>query len=364
MALGRGVRFLALFVFVTLSSYLIFFQFLSHITPSWPHVFAVPRYKNYSSAYSFDLHKAKHPSWMASLPDSANLTDLSIPGSHDTFTHNVSLIGYQTQNVDFATQLNAGLRYFDVRTRLANDTLRIFHGSVDTGWSYVEVILAMFDFLEKHPTEAIIMRLKEEGVPLGHPKWTFEEAVVYHWWKDPKTAPGCQKHFYEWPLLAPAGYNVTSYDDHGVVHEVLPTLGNMRGKIIILQEFNSVGGPYGVPWNSSHIELEDLWIIPDVPHLEDKWEAITTALDKAASGVHPGVLFLTHLSASVGVLPIVAAAGPLDKSLEGMNDRTGRYLVDKSKSTDGKTGVVMADFEGARLIDAILARNDRLKKKP
>lgn len=364
MGLGRRVRHFIAFVLVTLSSYLIFFQLLSHLTPSWPHVFALPRYKGYTSQYSFDLDKAKHPTWMASIPDSANLSSLSIPGSHDTFTSKVPLIGYQTQNFDLQDQLRAGLRYFDVRTRLANDTLRIYHGSVDTGWTYVDVILALFDFLDKHPTEAIVMRLKEEGVPFGHPTKTFEQAVLHHWWKDPVTAPGCQKHFYEWPLLARAGYNVTSYDDHGVVFEVLPTLGAMRGKIIILQEFDSVGGPWGVPWKSSHIELEDLWIIVDVEHLDDKWDAITANLQKAANNTHPGALYLTHLSASVGVLPIEAAAGPLNTTIVGMNDRTGKYLAEKSnaKAVDGKTGIVMADFEGAGLVDAILAHNEWLKK--
>ncbi|WYZ46265.1 hypothetical protein EsH8_IX_000490 [Colletotrichum jinshuiense] len=302
-------------------------------------------YRGYESHYSFDVDRADHAEWMRAIPDDTNITSLSIPGTHDTMTYDLSNQVFQCQNHNLSSQLHAGMRYLDIRGRLVNDSIQIYHASMFTGHSYAEVLETVFDFLDDHPSETVVMRLKEEGRPLGQNTMTFEDAFNYYLHNSTITSPGAKQHFRTHNPRQP-----------------FPTLGSLRGKIFLLQNFPSKGpdSPYGVVWESSDMVLEDLWIIPSIDHLYMKWEAIENALRRAATAKpHANrVLYLAHLSASVGVLPIEAAAGNLNRTVAGMNDRTGDWLAATADRGDsGKTGVVIIDFPGKELVDVVLARN-------
>lgn len=368
---------IVLFALVILCSYFLVHVVVSPLQPILPYFASKqpPSYHNYTSSFSFDLDQPRHPNWMSRIPDYVNLTSLSIPGTHDTETYDlVDKPVFQTQNHDLKTQLRAGLRYFDIRGRLlinesaggedGDPVIGIFHGQVYTGYTFKDVLLTIFDFLERYPTEGVVMRLKQEGPPVWiNPdgsadedagrtsRTTFEGAFNHYRLDDALTEPGSTKH-----LLLPWPPSSTHPGAS------LPTMAQLRSRIIILQEFPSVFGPYGVPWESPHISLEDLWIIPDAAHLDEKWDAIRTHLvEAAASPDDSDVLFLSHLSASVGVLPIEAAAGTLadvnGTTIAGMNDRTGLWLEEGERQAGGKTGVIMGDFPGQRLVDAVLRRN-------
>lgn len=113
--------------------------------------------------------------------------------------------------------------------------------------------------------------------------------------------------------------------------------------------------------------LEDSWIVPDVYHLADKWMEIQKALERATGAPlahEPNStstpLFLAHVSASVGVLPIEAAAGPTKCSVTGLNDMTGQWLLDYDRNREARrTGIVIFGFPGSRAIGAVLAWNRR-----
>ncbi|KOS20486.1 1-phosphatidylinositol phosphodiesterase [Escovopsis weberi] len=304
-------------------------------------------YRGYQSQYSFDAADGLHPRWMAGLRDELNVTSLSIPGTHDTMTYEIGTQLLQCQNWNLSMQLQSGLRYFDIRARLRDDELHIYHASGYTGFSYEDVLVTMFAFLDENPSEAILMRLKEEGKPLGdHNTLSFEDAFHYHHASSPSTGPGSAKHIHKYNRSRP-----------------IPTLGELRSKIFILQNFDDQDGPYGLEWEGPDMVLEDLWVIPDVYHLSEKWTAIRDALEKAALSPDDNkVMYLSHLSASVGVLPIEAAAGPMNRTIQGMNDMTGQYLDDAIDSEDAaRVGVVICDFPGKKLIEKVLAWNDRLK---
>lgn len=340
-----------------------------------PSVQPPAAYHNYTSAFSFDLNETVHQDWMAQIPDSVYINSLSIPGTHDTLTFNLTdNVLFQCQNHDLTTQLRAGLRYFDIRGRLLVDAafaqgdpvIGIFHGHVYTGYTFQDVLLTLFQFLDDNPSEGIVLRVKEEGAPVyrGDPsdEWqtgeyntTFEEAFNFYRVNQTLTAPGSEQHFLmPWPALG-------SSSDH-----IMPTMAQLRGRILVLYEFPVVGAmSYGIPWDvDPYMNLEDLWIIADPEHLDEKWDAVRQNLELAgASDDNGDVLFLSHLSASVGVTPIEAAAGPFTKRengsvIMGINDRTGLWLEEgTAQGSAGKTGIVMADFPGKRLVDDILGRN-------
>jgi 1-phosphatidylinositol phosphodiesterase len=54
--------------------------------------------------------------WMGNVPGNVYLSQLSIPGTHDTLTFSATAVAEdQDPSFDIATQLNAGIRYFDLR---------------------------------------------------------------------------------------------------------------------------------------------------------------------------------------------------------------------------------------------------------
>jgi 1-phosphatidylinositol phosphodiesterase len=323
-----------LLIFVLLS--------LVHVSVAAQHVIQA-QYHGYNSPYSFDANfdYGRTSRWMASIPDTKNVASLSIPGSHDTMTFAVTDPTYQCQNLHLSIQLHTGLRYFDIRARLHNDELLIYHGDKYTQYSYPDVLNTMFHFLDAHPSETILMRLKEESTPINS-TIDFLTAFNYYRLNSTLTSGGCSEHFW---IPSPAGPTR------------VPTLGELRGKILILQNFGSDPADYGIKWESQLLSIEDLWDIPDLDMgLEEKFEAITEALEAAGNATEEesGILYLSHLSASVGVLPIEAAAGTQNGSIIGLNDRVGKWLSD---GNGGSAGVIIIDFPGQLLIHEVLKRN-------
>ena len=74
----------------------------------------------------------QNPDWMGKLPDSHLLSELSIPGNHNTMTYQVdvefSKLWVQCQSLSELDQLKLGIRFFDLRCQYYFGQLRHFHG--------------------------------------------------------------------------------------------------------------------------------------------------------------------------------------------------------------------------------------------
>ena len=69
--------------------------------------------------------------WMKDIPDNTKFSQMTIPGTHDSCsTHGLCCCAW-TQTWSLIEQMRAGLRYFDIRVRMIDNTLRAFHGFVD-----------------------------------------------------------------------------------------------------------------------------------------------------------------------------------------------------------------------------------------
>ena len=121
-------------------------------------------------------------SWMAHIPDEAILGQINMPGTHDSGMDSTPLHAGdtwgRTQYLSIWKQLEAGVRYFDLRvayseevsTQVGRTILVISHGDdhvvysgVWTPLRFEDVIKAFNDFLTAHPSEAIFYTMKEEG---------------------------------------------------------------------------------------------------------------------------------------------------------------------------------------------------------
>ena len=117
--------------------------------------------KIYSDSSTPLIHKLD---WMKEIPDDTKFSQMTIPGTHDS----CSLFGIccaRTQTWSLVEQMRAGIRYFDIRLRRIDDTLRAYHGFVDQKETFDRILAYAMDFLEKNPSETIILEIISEYDP-------------------------------------------------------------------------------------------------------------------------------------------------------------------------------------------------------
>lgn len=222
--------------------------------------------------------------WLTQLPDSTPLHRLSIPGTHDT----AALFGgelCETQSWSILEQLEAGIRYFDIRNRRVGHVFALHHGICFQKIFFGGVLEQIEMFLDEHPGEMIIMRVKEEYTPKEGSD-SFQGI-----WDDYMQRYG--------RLFAPEMHR-------------LPTLGEVRGKIVVLRNAAFTG--YGLEYDGGLMCIQDYYKVfvslsdhpfgDDTASLWQKKRLIRDYLIRATSGEK---LVLSHWSCTQGLLPITCA---------------------------------------------------------
>ncbi|HDL8276789.1 TPA: phosphatidylinositol-specific phospholipase C domain-containing protein, partial [Yersinia enterocolitica] len=103
--------------------------------------------------------------WMSHLSDTQLLSQISIPGTHDSasFRSNVFGAGFtQTQSWNIRKQLDQGVRFLDARCRLINNVFTMHHGAVFLKQQFGDFITTCIDFVKRNPSEFIILSVKQE----------------------------------------------------------------------------------------------------------------------------------------------------------------------------------------------------------
>ncbi|XP_053319600.1 1-phosphatidylinositol phosphodiesterase-like [Spea bombifrons] len=271
---------------------------------------------------STEVPSVTWPDWMASLPDHLPLSSLAIPGTHDTMAfYGGSLAECQSWRLE--NQYKAGIRFLDIRCRHYQDRLPIFHGVSYQRTDFVEVLIDTVRFLTEYPTETVLMRVKEEYEPYQNTRSFYKsvaevvESIGQHW------------------------FLRTNY---------LPTLGEARGKVIILQNFQSLGeGPdFGPPYPGS-MSISDEYQVTDD---NEKWKEVERHLNVAQSG-DPKMTYLTYSSGVHWLLY------PPKNLAYLINPRLHEFLsaIHSLESRSRSVGVVILDFPGAELVREIILDN-------
>lgn len=101
---------------------------------------------------------------MAMIENRQTIDSISIPGTHDTCSYNVAKIAgagfVRTQDLSINDQLNAGIRYLDIRCRHIDNKFVIHHGSFYLNLNFDDVLNMVSSFLKQNPSETILMRVK------------------------------------------------------------------------------------------------------------------------------------------------------------------------------------------------------------
>ena len=300
-------------------------------------------------------------SWMDWLNDDTKFSNLSIPGTHDTMSNGPGGIIVKNQAKSLNDQLYSGIRFLDIRTRVIDGNLAIHHGPVFLNKMFGDVLNDSIDFLKKNSSEVIFMRVKQEHSL--EPLSTFISVLdTYYYAK--KYSPYIYRNF--------SGKN--------------PTLGNMRGKIVILKDYSDYGS---IGLNYNDLNIQDNYHLNNNWDLYDKWIAIKKQLIKANNNYENETSYVNYLSGSGGSFPYFVASGHVTPSttsnrlatglthpgwshmypdfprtdwflgmatiaFEGTNILTMDYI----NHNDLKyTGVILADFPGQGLINSIIQRN-------
>lgn len=100
--------------------------------------------------------------WMNFLPNSILITELSIPGSHNSCSYNTSQSFSKCQTKTLEEQLKCGVRYLDLRFVYRNGTLVMYHGYDNLHITFDQCLETVKIFLNEHPSEVILLRLQRE----------------------------------------------------------------------------------------------------------------------------------------------------------------------------------------------------------
>jgi 1-phosphatidylinositol phosphodiesterase len=303
------------------------------------------------------LSSASNPDWMRAVPDATSLAALSVPGTHETMAiHGGSLTQTQEDFGDsggtLAAQLSAGIRMIDIRARVnTGNTFTIHHGSVYQNANFDDVLNKLSDFLGAHPTETVVMRLKQECTgELGSctdvsGQSSFQDIFDAYAAKRPSL-------FWQPSVSRSAG-------------AVTPSLAAIRGKVVLAVMNGPHGGPiehYGLAqfadWHDgSSTYVQDEYNVPNVGAIATKRDQVRRFLDATSAG-DPTKMYVNFGSgSSVFAQPQQVAGGA--SGVQGVDPFLLIYLNQGADvhTPVVRTGMMMLDFPGGGLIDKIISYN-------
>jgi len=267
--------------------------------------------------------------WMGRVADTTSLADLSIPGTHDSCALHEPLPGTaQCQKLSIAEQLNAGVRFLDIRCCNTGETFTIYHGIYSEGMTFNQVVAAVTAFLKAHPTESVIMSVKEENSNTGSAFNTVFQSYV-------KRNPGI------WYLGT-----------------TVPILGEVRGKIVLFRRCNGACGIDASVWPDDTAFKNGVLMVEDnykVDGSAAKWTAVISHLNSAKADISHS-LFMTfssgYTSGMFGLPNIINVS-------TDVNSRLSDYF---KTSKVGHYGIIPMDFADASHCLQIISTNASLSK--
>jgi len=253
------------------------------------HIFAGEILCHWTPAYNHDsVTQLDNPQWMSSIPDDKSLFDISIPGTHESLAGGYWGDAAHCQSLPLALQLQAGIRVLDIRCRHVSNVFAIHHGAIFEHLFFGDVLNVCTQFLEKNPSEVLLLRLKEAHTPANNTR-TFEETFKFY-----------RGEFKNYFWVPPRSNSTTP----------VPSLGEVRGKIVILDDFSS-SDAYGLNYrNESLFEIQDDFVMYTNWDLYRKWLEVKQHATKANNPQNrTRCIFVNYLSGADGSFPYFVVSG-------------------------------------------------------
>lgn len=240
---------------------------------------------------------------------------LTIPGTHDSGAR-YGGPWTECQNTTVAEQLSSGIRFLDVRCRITGDSFAIHHGASYQNLMFGDVLGACWDFLAEHPTETVLMRVKQE--------YSEESDAAF-------------RRIFDLYLDAKGWRPLFRIDP------ALPVLGEARGKVVLLADNSGLPGVrYADP---ALFDIQDEYMAEPFA----KYPKIESQFRKAAQ--QPGKLFMNYVS--------TAALMPPRWNADRLNPQVQSFLDGSEASGWTGLGIVPLDFPATRpgLVASLIRHN-------
>ncbi|MFJ6478546.1 phosphatidylinositol-specific phospholipase C [Streptomyces sp. NPDC091682] len=253
--------------------------------------------------------------WMAGLGDSTVLQRMTIPGTHDSGATKGGLY-VACQNTSIAQQLDSGIRFLDVRCRVTGGSFAIHHAAFFQDLMFGDVLVACWNFLAAHPGETVLMRVKQEysGESDTTFRAVFDDYLDNRGWR---------------PLFR--------------ISDTLPTLGQARGKVVLLADN---GGLPGLRYGDGNVfDIQDDYNTEPFA----KRGRIENHFRKAVQ--QPGKLFVNYVS--------TAAYMPPRWNSDRLNPQVHSFVDGGELAGRTGLGVVPMDFPNTRsgLVASLIGHN-------
>ncbi len=274
--------------------------------------------------------------WMKNMGDEKSVKDINIPGTHDSTTRYCQLSLFsRCQNKSISEQLQLGVRAFDIRvegTGLVHSFCKCKKSLFGPQLKICDVVEDILSFLSENPTETVLMMFKmDKG----------------------KDSAECLDLLYE--------NHIRTNPDKWYIEEKIPTLGEVRGKIILIRRTQSnleksgidftgmpyQGGTKETKWENFSPNSSDVVTIQDRYSLlwMKKWKMAVKPLLENSEDFKGNMVFNYLSDASFPFIPRLISVYVNRKFLKFRLKKQNHY------------GVIMLDFVNQKLTEKIIETN-------
>ena len=305
--------------------------------------------------------------WMKDIPDTKLLSELSVPGTHQSYAR-YNLAGVAEpgigacQDWTVPAQLERGIRFFDVRLKIhLNETESYFavhHGVINQRKTFGQVMRHFQEFLEKHPSETLLVRYKNECLD------EIDDIFELNNCRNECYDRTCNRGDFDKVLQGYKDSDLSNWSEYvfSETTDSIPTLGQTRGKVVFINL--NFDGNIGLRRGLFNVEDNH-----DPRSFEAKINGIRNNLNEANSSdkisvtffssTYPGNTFEKLLNTPLDIakklhrLTVPAIANALN-----IHSNYRRYGFEHFlKSFDGSCGVVAFDYPTQAAVDVLISKN-------
>ncbi|NUP42737.1 MAG: phosphatidylinositol-specific phospholipase C domain-containing protein [Streptomyces sp.] len=253
--------------------------------------------------------------WLSGIADATPVQRLTLPGTHDSGAR-YGGPWTECQNTTIGDQLNSGIRFLDIRCRAFEGAFPIHHGAFYQHLNFDDVLTACRSFLTTHRSETVLMRVKQE--------YSEESAAEF-------------RRIFDTYLDGKGWRSLFRLD------ATLPTLGQARGKVVLLADSDNMPGVRYA--DAGLFDIQDDYMAEPF----GKYPKIQAQFRKAAA--QPGKLFFNYVS--------TAALLPPRSNADRLNPQVKSFLESSEATGWTGLGVVPMDFPNtvSGLVDTLIRHN-------
>jgi len=253
--------------------------------------------------------------WLSGIADATPVQRLTLPGTHDSGAR-YGGPWTECQNTTIAEQLGSGIRFLDIRCRAFENAFPIHHGAFYQNLNFDDVLGACRAFLSAHPSETVLMRVKQE--------YSEESAAEF-------------RRIFDTYLDGKGWRSLFRLDT------TLPTLGQARGRVVLLADSDNMPGVrYADP---QLFDIQDDYMAEPF----GKYPKVEAQFRKAVA--QPGKLYMNYVS--------TAALLPPRSNSDRLNPQVKSLLENAGNQSWTGLGIVPLDFPNTTsgLVDTLVRHN-------